>query len=88
MYLLEQVKDTTKPNYTSYQTYAKELLNNPELLKTIVEKAQNEDKKMEEMMKKSDIYIEATLKAILDGILALIVPLTTSVVGLCVATNK
>ncbi|MDD3667825.1 MAG: S41 family peptidase, partial [Bacteroidales bacterium] len=39
MYLLEQVKDTTKPNYTSYQTYAKELLNNPELLKTIVEKA-------------------------------------------------
>src|SRR5574344_229013 len=40
MYLLEQVKDTTKPNYTSYQTYAKELLNNPELLKTIVEKAQ------------------------------------------------
>ncbi len=65
MYLLEQVKDTTKPNYTSYQTYAKELLNNPELLKTIVEKAQNEDKKMEEMMKKSDIYIEATLKAMI-----------------------
>lgn len=64
-YLLEQVKDTTKPNYTSYQTYAKELLNNPELLKTIVEKAQNEDKKMEEMMKKSDIYIEATLKAMI-----------------------
>lgn len=65
MYLLEQVKDTTKPNYTSYQTYAKELLNNPELLKTIVEKAQNEDKKMAEMMKKSDIYIEATLKAMI-----------------------
>ena len=65
MYLLEQVKDTTKPNYTSYQTYAKELLNNPELLKTIVEKAENEDKKMEEMMKKSDIYIEATLKAMI-----------------------
>lgn len=65
MYLLEQVKDTTKPNYTSYQTYAKELLINPELLKTIVEKAQNEDKKMEEMMKKSDIYIEATLKAMI-----------------------
>lgn len=64
-YLLEQVKDTTKPNYTSYQTYAKELLNNPELLKTIVEKAENEDKKMEEMMKKSDIYIEATLKAMI-----------------------
>ncbi|MDY4790447.1 MAG: S41 family peptidase [Bacteroidales bacterium] len=65
MYLLEQVKDTTKPNYTSYQTYAKELLNNPELLKTIVEKAQNEDKKMAEMMKKSDVYIEATLKAMI-----------------------
>lgn len=65
MYLLEQVKDTTKPNYTSYQTYAKELLNNPELLKTIVEKAENEDKKMAEMMKKSDIYIEATLKAMI-----------------------
>lgn len=65
MYLLEQVKDTTKPNYTSYQTYAKELLNNPELLKTIVEKAENEDKKMEDMMKKSDIYIEATLKAMI-----------------------
>lgn len=65
MYLLEQVKDTTKPNYTSYQTYAKELLNNPELLKTIVEKAENEDKKMEEMMKKSDVYIEATLKAMI-----------------------
>lgn len=64
-YLLEQVKDTTKPNYTSYQTYAKELLNNPELLKTIVEKAENEDKKMAEMMKKSDIYIEATLKAMI-----------------------
>lgn len=65
MYLLEQVKDTTKPNYTSYQTYAKELLNNPELLRNIVEKAENEDKKMEEMMKKSDIYIEATLKAMI-----------------------
>lgn len=65
MYLLEQVKDTTKPNYTSYQTYAKELLNNPELLKTIVEKAENEDKKMAEMMKKSDVYIEATLKAMI-----------------------
>ncbi|HBN06841.1 MAG TPA: peptidase S41 [Bacteroidales bacterium] len=62
-YLFEQVKDTTKPNYTSYQIYANELLNNPELLKTIVEKAQNEDKKMAEMMKKSDVYIEATLKA-------------------------
>lgn len=65
MYLLEQVKDTTKPNYTSYQTYAKELLNNPELLRNIVEKAENEDKKMKEMMKKSDIYIEATLKAMI-----------------------
>lgn len=64
-YLLEQVKDTTKPNYTSYQIYAKELLNNPELLKTIVEKAENEDKKMAEMMKKSDVYIEATLKAMI-----------------------
>ncbi|MBP1644853.1 MAG: peptidase [Bacteroidetes bacterium] len=64
-YLFEQVKDTTKPNYTSYQIYANELLNNPELLKTIVEKAQNEDKKMAEMMKKSDVYIEATLKAMI-----------------------
>lgn len=64
-YLVEQVKDTTKPNYSSYEIYAKELLNNPELISSIVDKATKEDKKMEEMMKKSDEYIEATLKAMI-----------------------
>jgi carboxyl-terminal processing protease len=64
-YIQEQIKDSTSPSYTSYQTYAKELLSNPELLSNIVEKAENEDKKMSNMMQKSDIYIEAVLKAMI-----------------------
>jgi carboxyl-terminal processing protease len=64
-YLLKQTNDTTSKNYTSYKTYANELLNNPELLKDVVTKAQAEDEKMSEMMKKSDVYIEATLKAMI-----------------------
>jgi carboxyl-terminal processing protease len=64
-YIQEQIKDSTSPSYTSYQTYAKELLSNPDLLSNIVEKAENEDKKMSNMMQKSDIYIEAVLKAMI-----------------------
>lgn len=64
-FVLKQTKDSTAKNYSSYQTYAKELLNNPELIKEVVSKAIAEDEKMAEMMKKSDIYIEATLKAMI-----------------------
>jgi len=64
-YIVKQTKDTTAQNYTSYQSYANELLTNTELLNQVIEKAKQEDEKMEEMMKKSDIYIEATLKAMI-----------------------
>ena len=64
-YIVKQTKDTTAQNYTSYQSYANELLTNAELLNQVIEKAKQEDEKMEEMMKKSDIYIEATLKAMI-----------------------
>ena len=64
-YIVKQTKDTAAQNYTSYQSYANELLTNTELLNQVIEKAKQEDEKMEEMMKKSDIYIEATLKAMI-----------------------
>ncbi|MDD2488171.1 MAG: S41 family peptidase [Bacteroidales bacterium] len=64
-YIVKQTKDTAAQNYTSYQSYANELLTNAELLNQVIEKAKQEDEKMEEMMKKSDIYIEATLKAMI-----------------------
>lgn len=58
------VKDTVN-HYYSYQNYAKELLSNKEMREELLNKAIAEDKKMEEMMKKSDTYIESTLKAII-----------------------
>ncbi|MBP1630253.1 MAG: peptidase [Bacteroidetes bacterium] len=62
--LQKQVKDTLA-QYTSYKTYANDLLSKSELLKELIEKAEAEDKKMSEMMAKSDVYIEASLKAII-----------------------
>ena len=58
------VKDTIN-HYYNYENYAKELLSNKEIREELLKKAIAEDNKMREMMSKSDIYIEATLKAII-----------------------
>lgn len=58
------VKDTVN-HYYNYENYAKELLSNKEMREELLKKAIAEDNKMREMMSKSDIYIEATLKAII-----------------------
>ncbi|MDR1726065.1 MAG: S41 family peptidase [Bacteroidales bacterium] len=63
-YLKEETKDTTQ-NFTSYETYAKFILNSKEFAEKVDSLSQNEDKRMEEMSKRSNHYISATLKAIL-----------------------
>ena len=64
-YIVKQTKDTVSKNYSSYEEYAKELLSNSELLDEVISKAKKEDDKMEEMTKRSDIFIEASLKAMI-----------------------
>ena len=64
-YIVKQTKDTVSKNYSSYKEYAKELLSNPELLDEVITKAKKEDNKIEEMTKRSDVFIEASLKAMI-----------------------
>ncbi|MFA7082685.1 MAG: S41 family peptidase [Bacteroidales bacterium] len=64
-YIVRQTKDTVSQNYSSYEEYAKELLSNKELLDEVMTKAKKEDDKMEEMTKRSDVFIEASLKAMI-----------------------
>lgn len=64
-YIVKQTKDTVSKNYSSYEEYAKELLSNPELLDEVITKAKKEDNKIEEMTKRSDVFIEASLKAMI-----------------------
>ncbi|MDD2191387.1 MAG: S41 family peptidase [Bacteroidales bacterium] len=64
-YIVKQTKDTVSKNFSSYEEYAKELLSNSELLDEVITKAKKEDDKMEEMTKRSDIFIEASLKAMI-----------------------
>ncbi len=60
-YLQELKKDSTK-TYTSYTDYANNIFENDSMLKTILEQAQQEDEKQQELVKSSNIYIESNLK--------------------------
>lgn len=60
-YLQDLKKDSTK-TYTSYTDYANNIFENDSMLKTILEQAKQEDKKQQELVKSSNIYIESNLK--------------------------
>ncbi|MCK9163725.1 MAG: S41 family peptidase [Bacteroidales bacterium] len=64
-YIIKQTKDTVSQNYSSYETYAKELLSDKELLNEVITQAKKEDDKMKEMISRSNLFIEATLKAMI-----------------------
>ena len=60
----KQLEDSAS-HFISYESYAKDLLNNKDIRKELMERAEQEDEKMKLMTEKSDIYIEASLKAII-----------------------
>ncbi|MDR0971297.1 MAG: PDZ domain-containing protein [Bacteroidales bacterium] len=64
-FLNKQTNDSLSKEYTSYEKYAQDILSDKELKKEIDEKAKKEDEKIEELQKKSDSYIEITLKAMI-----------------------
>jgi C-terminal peptidase (prc) len=64
-YLQKQSKDTTKTAYTSYEDYTQALLSSAQLQQELKDKAKIEDARLGEINDKSNIYIAATLKAII-----------------------
>ena len=63
-YLKQEIEDSTQV-FNSYEDYAKDLSSKDKLVKEIIEKAKEEDTKMQEMNKKSETYIALTLKALI-----------------------
>lgn len=63
-YLKQEIEDSTQ-TFNSYEDYAKDLSSKDKLVKEIIEKAKEEDTKMQEMNKKSETYIALTLKALI-----------------------
>lgn len=65
-YINKAIKDTVNPiAETSYQDYVAKLLGNPELQKSALEKAKKEDDDARRSVKKSEIYINAYVKALI-----------------------
>ncbi len=64
-YLKKEMADTTASSYESYSDYAESLISDDKMLKEIMQKAKEEDKKNELINKESDKYIASTLKALI-----------------------
>lgn len=65
-YLNKAIKDTVNPiSEDNYHDYVVKLLNNPELQKTVLEKAGKEDEDAKKSAQKSEIYINTYVKALI-----------------------
>ena len=64
-YLKKEMADTTASSYESYSDYAESLISDDKMLKEIMQKAKEEDKKNDLINKESDKYIASTIKALI-----------------------
>ena len=63
-----EIKDTTyNVDGNSYAEITKKMLENPKFIENVIEKAKEEDKKIKEITKKSEIYINGQIKAAIAG---------------------
>lgn len=64
-YLKKEMSDSTSRSYESYSDYAESLISDDKMLKEIMQKAKEEDKKNDLINKESDKYIASTIKALI-----------------------
>ena len=64
-YLKKEMSDSTARSYESYSDYAESLISGDKMLKEIMQKAKDEDKKNDLINKESDKYIASTIKALI-----------------------
>ena len=64
-YLKKEMSDSTARSYESYSDYAESLISDDKMLKEIMQKANEEDKKNDLINKESDKYIASTIKALI-----------------------
>lgn len=64
-YLKKEISDSTARSYESYSDYAESLISDDKMLKEIMQKAKEEDKKNDLINKESDKYIASTIKALI-----------------------
>lgn len=64
-YLKKEMSDSTAISYESYSDYAESLISDDKMLKEIMQKAKEEDKKNDLINKESDKYIASTIKALI-----------------------
>ena len=64
-YLKKEMSDSTAISYESYSDYAESLISGDKMLKEIMQKAKEEDKKNDLINKESDKYIASTIKALI-----------------------
>ncbi len=64
-YLKKEMSDSTARSYESYSDYAESLISDDKMLKEIMQKAKEEDKKNALINKESDKYIASTIKALI-----------------------
>lgn len=64
-YLKKEISDSNSVSFQSYEQYAKALTNKDKLVKEIIEKAKEEDKKLDKLNQESEKYIASTLKALI-----------------------
>lgn len=64
-YLKKEMSDSTARSYESYSDYAESLISDDKMLKEIMQKAKEEDKKKDLINKESDKYIASTIKALI-----------------------
>ena len=64
-YLKKEMSDSTARSYESYSDYADSLMSADKMLKEIMQKAKEEDKKNDLINKESDKYIASTIKALI-----------------------
>lgn len=64
-YIINKTKDSVSQNYSSYEAYAKELLNDSALLDEVIAKSKEEDDKMKDLITRSNLFIEASLRAMI-----------------------
>ena len=64
-YLKKEMSDSTARSYESYSDYAESLISDDKMLKEIMQKAKEEDKKNYLINKESDKYIASTIKALI-----------------------
>ena len=64
-YLKKEMSDSTARSYESYSDYAESLISDDKMLKEIMQKAKEEDKKNDLINKESDKYRASTIKALI-----------------------